>query len=77
MWEVEEIESVGFELIQEDKGWCHFRGHGFDLFINRKMPRPNGNLFNFKSYKSNFKGNFRIRLYTIDELKFIIERTNT
>lgn len=76
-WTVEEIESVGLKLIVNDKSWCHFRGHGFDVFINLNVPPPSrGNLFNFHAYKDSYKGNFRIYLYTIEELQFIIERTN-
>jgi hypothetical protein len=74
-WTVEE--SVGFKLIVQEKSWCHFRGHGFDVYINLNPPPPSrGNLFNFKSYKDSLKGHFRIYLYNVDELKFIIERTN-
>ena len=72
MWNIEKIKSVGFKLVSENKGWCHFRGHGFDVFINLSITP--GDLFNFHSYKNSFKGNFRIKLVSIEELKFIVER---
>lgn len=77
MWTIEEIESVGFKLITNDKNWCCFRGHGFEVYINLLPPPPQrGNLFNFKSYKDSFKGNFKVYLYSVEELQFIIDRTN-
>ncbi len=60
-WTIDRIERLGFKLIVNEKGWCHFRGKGFDVHINLDTTRYGikGNWFNFHSYKSNFKGNFR------------------
>lgn len=76
-WTIGKIESTGLELVGREKDWCTFRGHGFEVSINlNPSPPSTGNLFNFKSDKKSFKGNFKIYLYTTEELNFIIERTN-
>jgi hypothetical protein len=72
---IQEIESVGFKLISNHKLWCHFRGFGFDLHINLDTTTE-GNLFNFKAYKDSFKGNFRVRLNSLEELRFILKATD-
>ena len=58
-WTIEKIKNLGFELINSEKMWCHFRGKGFDLFINLNDVESNCNYFNFHSYKSSFNGNFK------------------
>lgn len=73
MWTIQQIEDVGFELITNDKQWCHFRGFGFDVFINLDTKVVKGNLFNFKSYKSNFKGHFRARLNNKEKLMCLLK----
>ena len=72
MWTIEQIESHGFKLISNKKLWCHFRGHGFDVFINLDTNQVTGNWFNFHSYKSNFKGNFKAVLENDDEMAFLL-----
>ena len=59
MWSIEQIEKHEFKLITNEKLWCHFRGNGFDVFINLDTRQAAGNYFNFHSYKSNYKGNFK------------------
>lgn len=72
MWTIDQIKKHGFEVIDNNKLWCHFRGHGFDVFINLDTKQVKGNLFNFHSYKSNFKGNFRAALSNDEEMKFLL-----
>ena len=72
MWSIEKIEKHGFKLINNEKLWCHFRGNGFDVFINLDTKQAKGNYFNFHSYKSNFKGNFRAILNNDDEMEFLL-----
>ena len=72
MWSIEKIEKHGFKLINKEKLWCHFRGNGFDVFINLNTKQVKGNYFNFHSYKSNFKGNFRAILNNDDEMEFLL-----
>tara|TARA_R110002096_G_scaffold382312_1_gene576210 strand:+ start:7570 stop:7800 length:231 start_codon:yes stop_codon:yes gene_type:complete len=73
MWTIEKIEDVGFKLITNEKKWCHFRGFGFDVFINLDTKVVKGNYFNFKSYKSNFRGNFKAVLNTKEEFEFLLK----
>lgn len=73
MWTIEKIEDVGFKLISDERKRCHFRGFGFDVFINLDTKVVKGNLFNFKSYKSNFKGNFKAILNSKEELDFLLK----
>lgn len=72
MWSIEKIKKHGFKLISNEKLWCHFRGNGFDVFINLDTKQVRGNYFNFHSYKSNFKGNFRAILNNDDEMEFLL-----
>ena len=72
MWSIEQIEKHGFKLISDEKLWCHFMGNGFDVFINLNTKQVKGNCFNFHSYKSNFKGNFRAILNNDDEMEFLL-----
>ena len=73
MWTTEKIESIGFKLISNEKKWCHFRGFGFDVFISLDTKVTKGNLFNFKSYKSNFKGNFKAVLKSKEDFEFLLK----
>jgi len=68
MWTIEQIEKHNFKLITNEKLWCHFRGNGFDVFINLDTQQVNGNWFNFHSYKSNYKGNFKAVLSNDEEM---------
>jgi len=72
MWSIEQIEKQGFKLIKNEKLWCHFRGNGFDVFINLDTKQVAGNWFNFHSYKSNFKGNFKAVLLNDDDMKTLL-----
>lgn len=71
-WTIEEIESCGFKLIINEKLCCHFRGHGFDVFINLEE-RVTGDLFIFKSYKQNLKGNFKAKLSNVAEMELLLK----
>lgn len=71
MWTIGQIEKHEFKLISNEKMWCHFRGNGFDVFINLNT-KVAGNYFNFHSYKSNFKGNFRALLINDEEMRDLL-----
>ena len=66
-WTVDKIKSLGLELVQQDKLWCHFRGLGFDIHINLDVDQCKGTLFNFKSYKNSMRGNFKAVLNNEEE----------
>ena len=72
MWTIDKIEKHGFKLITNEKLWCHFRGNGFDVFINLDTKQVTGNWFNFHSHKSNFKGNFKAVLCNDEEMQFLL-----
>lgn len=72
MWTIEKIEALGFKLIQNEKLWCHFRGHGFDVLINLNTKVVRGNYFNFKSYSGFLKGNFKAVIDTEEEFKTLL-----
>jgi len=72
MWSIEQIEKHGFKLITNEKLWCHFRGNGFDLFINLDTKQVTGNWFNFHSLASKFKGHFRAVLRNDEEMEFLL-----
>jgi hypothetical protein len=72
MWTIERVEKLGFKLIASEKMWCHFRGHGFDVHINLNTKECQANLFNFKSYKNSFKGNFRAQINTEQEFNELL-----
>ena len=72
MWTIDKLEKLGLELISNDKLWCHFRGYGFDIFINLDTTIVKGNLFNFHSYKSAYKGNFRAAINTPEEFLLLM-----
>ena len=72
-WLISDIEELGFELITNDKLWCHFRGHLFDVFINLDTNQVEGNIFNFRSYKNSFKGNFRAELTNTEDFKTLLK----
>jgi|688.fasta_scaffold691540_2 hypothetical protein len=75
-WTIPKIENLGFKLISNNKLWCHFRGHGFDVFINLDTKYVKGNNFNFHSYKNAYNGNFKAKLENEEEfnnlLKYIV-----
>lgn len=73
MWTINKIKELDFVLISNHKLWCHFRGHGFDVFINLDTKIGNGNYFNFHSYKSNFKGNFKAVLNNKIEFELLLK----
>lgn len=73
MWTEDKIKDLGFKLINNNKLWYHFRGHGFDVMVNLNLKECEGNLFNFKSLKSNFKGNFKARLKNEEEFKNLLK----
>lgn len=62
IWTIKQIEELGFKLIQNDKQWCRFRGHGFDVLINLDTTKTKGNQFNFHSLGNNLKGYFSARI---------------
>ena len=72
MWTIEKIEKHGFKLIANDKQWCHFRGHGFEVHINLDTRVTAGNYFNFKSDKSSYKGHFKAVLINDEEMEFLL-----
>jgi len=72
MWTIDQIKNLGFTLISNDKLWCHFRGHGFDVFINLDTKQVTGNWFNFRAYKNSFKGHFKAVLSTEEEFKTLL-----
>lgn len=72
MWTIDQIRKHGFELVSNHKLWCHFRGNGFDVFINLNTKEVKGNYFNFHSYKSNFKGHFKAELNNDEEMEFLL-----
>jgi hypothetical protein len=72
MWTIDAIEKHGFRLISNNKLWFHFRGNGFDVFINLDNRFGKGNCFNFHSHKSNFKGNFKAELCNDEEMSFLL-----
>lgn len=73
MWSIEKIEKFGFKLISNEKLWCHFRGHGFDVFINLDTREVEGNVFNFKSFKNSNKGHFRAKLEYEIEMQVLLK----
>jgi len=73
MWNVKKIEDLNFVLISSHNQWCHFRGHGFDVHVNLNTKNGSGNYFNFHSYKSNFKGNFKAIIETEEEFKSLLK----
>ena len=73
MWTIEIIKKEGFELLNQSKLWCHFRGHGYDVYINLDTNVVEGNLFNFHSYKGFNKGTFRARLEDVEALRFLLK----
>ncbi len=73
MWTIEQIESLGFKLINNNKLWCHFRGHNFDVFINLDTRVVKGNYFNFHSLSYKFKGNFKAEINTIEEFNLLLK----
>lgn len=73
MWTIETIQDLGFKLIINDKLWCHFRGHGFDVHINLDTRIVKGNVFNFHSYKSSYKGCFRAEINTKEEFELLLK----
>lgn len=72
MWSIKKIESHGFKLLRNDRLWCHFVGHGFDVFINLDTKSTNGNMFNFHSHKNSFKGNFKAELNDDSDMEFLL-----
>ena len=72
MWTIDKIKKHGFQLINNKDLWCHFRGHGFDVYINLDTRITLGNYFNFHSYKSSFKGNFKAVLSSDEEMQFLL-----
>lgn len=73
MWTIEQIESCGFKLLNNDKQWCHFRGRGYDVFINlEKTVRADGNYFNFHSLSHKFNGNFRAIVNNPEEMETLL-----
>jgi hypothetical protein len=72
MWTIETIQDLEFTLITNEKLWCHFRGHGFDVFINLDTKSVEGNHFNFRSYKSSHKGHFSAKIDTPEEFKLLL-----
>lgn len=73
MWSIEKIEKFGFKLISNEKLWCHFRGNGFDVFINLDTREVDGNIFNFKSFKNSYKGHFRAKIESADEMEVLLK----
>jgi len=65
MWTIGQIEKHGFILIKNEKLWCHFRGNGFDVFINLDTRVVKGNWFNFHALSGTFRGHFRAELVKI------------
>ncbi len=76
MWTISKIESLGFKLITNDKLWCHFRGLGFDVFINLDTKVVKGNHFNFRSYKNAYRGNFSACINTEEEFNLLMKLIN-
>lgn len=72
MWTIPKIESLGFRLESNHKLWCHFIGHGFDVYINLDTTHTKGNRFNFHSKGNNYKGYFKADLDTIEEFEFLL-----
>ena len=72
MWTIAQIEKHGFKLISNDKLWCHFRGHSFDVFINLDTKVVKGNRFNFKSIGGVFKGHFKAELDNDSDMEFLL-----
>lgn len=70
-WTIEKIEKLGFKLMQNDKLWCRFRGHGFDVLINLDTTKVKGNHFNFKAI--NLGGHFSAVIDTEAEFRTIIK----
>lgn len=68
MWTIEEIEDCGFKLVTNHKLWCHFKGHGFDVYINLDTTKVKGNYFNFHSLPNTFRGHFKATLNNKEEL---------
>jgi len=73
MWTINKITALGFTLISNKKLWCHFRGHGFDVYVNLDTKVVNGNYFNFHAYKNSYKGNFRAVINTETEFKTLLK----
>lgn len=74
MWTIENlIQNLDLKLVTNHKLWCHFTGYGFDIFINLDTRFVKGNYFNFHSYKSNFKGNFKAEINSIEEFKTLMK----
>jgi len=72
MWTIKQIEDLGFKLISNEKKWCHFRGHGFDVSINLDTKVVKGNHFNFHSLGHCFRGHFSARISTEEEFKTLL-----
>lgn len=73
MWTIAQIEELGFKLIANDKLWCHFRGHGFDVTINLDTKVVKGNHFNFHSLGANYGGHFRAVINTKEEFLLLMK----
>jgi len=73
MWTIEQIKDLDFELINNHNLWCHFRGHGFDVFVNLNTKEVKGNYFNFHAYKNSFKGHFRAILNNQEEFQTLLK----
>lgn len=77
MWTIEQIEELGFKLVQNEKLWCRFKGHGYEVSINLDTKQVTGNHFNFHSQKGLWKGHFSACINTPEEFKMLLGMLDT